>query len=149
MSQGSMPGLLSSVKDVIFIRLEDGEEIISKLTEVAERRGIKGAFVTGIGGLKRAKIGVFVPEKGEYEPEEVEGFSELASLLGNISVLPEGKPFPHLHVVVGNKDGIVAGHLLEAEVQVTAEIFIFTLSEMLSRELVSKYGFKLIRDFKE
>ncbi len=149
MSHESMPGLLSSVKDVIFIRLEDGDEIISKLTEVAMRRGIKGAFVTGIGGLKRAKIGVFVPEKGESEPKEVEGFSELASLLGNISILPEGKPFPHLHVVIGTKDGILAGHLLEAEVQVTAEIFIFTISERLSREIVSEYGFKLIKDVKE
>ena len=146
MTSETLPGLLSSVKDVIFVRLEDGDEIIAKLTEVAEKRDIKGAFVMGIGGIRRAKVGVFVPEKGEYEPEEVEGFSELASLLGNISILPDGKPFPHLHVVLGTKKGIVAGHLLEAEVQVTAEIFITTLSKKLSRELVNRYGFKLIKD---
>ncbi|RLG48766.1 MAG: DNA-binding protein [Thermoproteota archaeon] len=146
MTSETLPGLLSSVKDVIFVRLEDGDEIIAKLTEVAEKRDIKGAFVMGIGGIRRAKVGVFVPEKGEYEPEEVEGFSELASLLGNISILPDGKPFPHLHVVLGTKKGIVAGHLLEAEVQVTAEIFITTLSKKLSRELVNRYGLKLIKD---
>ncbi len=146
MSSETLPGLLSSVKDVIFVRLEDGDEIIAKLTEIAEKRDIKGAFVMGIGGIRRAKVGVFVPEKGEYEPEEVEGFSELVSLLGNISILPDGKPFPHLHVTLGTKKGIVAGHLLEAEVQVTAEIFITTLSKKLSRELVNRYGFKLIKD---
>lgn len=146
MTSETLPGLLSSVKDVIFVRLEDGDEIIAKLTEVAEKRDIKGAFVMGIGGIRRAKVGVFVPEKGEYEPEEVEGFSELASLLGNISILPDGKPFPHLHVVLGTKKGIIAGHLLEAEVQVTAEIFITALSKKLSRELVNRYGFKLIKD---
>ncbi len=146
MSQETLPGLPGSVKEVIFLRLEDGDEIIAKLTEVAEKRGIKGALVTGIGGVKRAKVGVFSPERGEYEPEYIEGFSELASLQGNISVLPDGKLLPHLHVVLGTKKGVVAGHLLEGEVQVTAEIFIIAISQKLSREIVSQYGIKLIKD---
>jgi len=146
MTSETLPGLLMPIEEAIFVRLEDGDEIIAKLTEVAEKRDVKGAFVMGIGGIRRAKVGVFAPEKGEYEPEEIEGFSELASLLGNISILPDGKPFPHLHVVLGTKKGTVAGHLLEAEVQVTAEIFIIKLSGKLSRELVSRYGFRLIKD---
>ncbi|MGB9631436.1 MAG: PPC domain-containing DNA-binding protein [Candidatus Methanodesulfokora sp.] len=125
-----------NIKAVHMVRLEEGTEIISELKKACNN--MKGGIIKGIGGLDKAKIAVFNPEKGEYDVREVIGFHEIASLSGNLSVKKDGEKFLHLHVVLGSWRGVIAGHLIEGYVRGTAEIAIFELDEELNRTIEAR-----------
>ncbi len=122
------------VKKVHLIRVDRGEEVVSSVTKACTEAGIRGAILSGLGLLSRAKLAVFNPEREEYETFDVDRPMELASLVGNVS-LREGKPFPHIHVVLGNEERSVAGHLVEGYVGGTCEIAIIELEGELRRDL--------------
>ena len=70
--------------------------------------------------------------KGDYE---------LISASGNISDL-DGKPFAHTHVVLSDeKCHTFSGHLFEATVTITVEIFLFPLDIALIRRPGEKINF--------
>ncbi len=123
-----------SVKKVHMIRVDRGDEVVSSVIKACNEAGIKGGILSGLGLLSKAKLAVFNPEKEEYETFDVDTPMELASLAGNVS-LKEGKPFAHIHVVLGNKERAVAGHLVEGYVGGTCEIAIIELEGELKRDL--------------
>jgi len=125
-----------SIRAVHLIRLDEGSEIVSELKKACQE--MKGGIIKGIGGLDRAKIAVYNPERGEYDVREVIGFHEIASLLGNLSIKRNGERFLHLHIVLGSWRGVIAGHLIEGYVRGTAEIAIFELDGELSRTIEAK-----------
>jgi predicted DNA-binding protein with PD1-like motif len=125
-----------NIRAVHLIRLDEGTEIVSELKKSCQ--GMKGGIVKGIGGLDRAKIAVYNPERGEYDVREVIGFHEIASLLGNLSIKKDGERFLHLHVVLGSWRGVIAGHLIEGYVRGTAEIAVFELDGELNRAIEAK-----------
>src|SRR6185437_181837 len=50
---------------------------------------------------------------------------EVASLIGDVALSPEGKPALHIHVVLGRRNGsALAGHLAEAHVRPTLEVIL-------------------------
>ncbi|MDK2372552.1 MAG: DUF296 domain-containing protein [Candidatus Korarchaeota archaeon] len=122
------------VRKVHVIRVDRGEEVVSSVIKACSEAGIGGAVLSGLGLLSKAKLAVFNPEKEEYETFDVDTPMELASLAGNVS-LREGKPFAHIHVVLGNKERTVAGHLVEGYVGGTCEIAIIELEGELKRDL--------------
>ncbi len=123
------------LKRVHVIRLEEGDELMSELERIASSLDIRGALVNGIGGVDRARVAVFDPEKGEYRIREVTGFHEMASMIGNISRKADGTIALHVHVVLGSEDEVIAGHLVEARVRGTAELFILEVDGELRRTL--------------
>jgi len=122
------------IRKIHLIRVDRGEEVISSVIKACAEAGIKGAVLSGLGLLSKAKLAVFNPEKEEYETFDVNTPMELASLVGNIS-LKEGEPFAHIHVVLGNEERVVAGHLVEGYVGGTCEIAIIELEGELKRDL--------------
>ncbi len=123
-----------NIKRVHIIRIDKGEEVLSTIVRTCEDNGIRAAVLSGLGLLGRAKLAVFNPKTESYETFEVTRPMELASLTGNVSV-KEGKPFPHIHVVLGDKEGAVAGHLVEGYVAGTGEVAIIELEGELPRDL--------------
>ena len=116
-----------SIGRTYMLRAPQGVDLIKYLTELAQKENIKAGLISIIGSLKNPVIGYYNVEKGVYEEIKLEGFYELAHGSGNIS-LKEGKPFIHLHVVLGDKNGkAYAGHLLRGEVFV-AEIIILEIT---------------------
>jgi len=104
--------------------LEKGERVVEGLSKLAEQEGLTGGFFYGIGAVKNIILGRFDVSANKYVFEELPDVFELASLNGNVS-RADGKPFIHAHVVLA--DGSLrthAGHLKEAGVAVTCEIFI-------------------------
>ncbi|ASJ12762.1 PPC domain-containing DNA-binding protein [Thermococcus thioreducens] len=115
-------------------RIPEGEEFLEFINRFAKKNNILIGTVSAIGTLRNPKIGYFDEEAGEYKIIALRGTYELVSLLGNISV-KDGEPFAHIHVALGDSDGMLyGGHLIEGEVFV-AEVFIQELlGELLERK---------------
>ncbi|MBP5262282.1 MAG: DUF296 domain-containing protein [Clostridiales bacterium] len=112
--------------DAIYIRVDKGEEIITKILEVCKAECIGSATFSGIGGLSEAQIQTFIPEKGEFETETVTGMLELVSINGNIVTDEDMNYFYHAHSLVSYKDGdrhiVCGGHTKSLTVLYTGEI---------------------------
>ena len=130
---------------VIAVRLLKGEEVVASLTAVAARENIAAACVSGIGAVGRATIGVLRTSDKRYGKRELEEDMEIASLTGNISVGADGKPYLHLHVVLGGTENVYAGHLNEAYVSATAEIFVNVFAGSVGRFYDDETGLNLMK----
>lgn len=105
-----------NIKRVLQGRLFMGEEIVSSITKLLKENSITSGLISGIGAVKRAKIGYYDQSKKAYISQEVNEPMEILSLKGNISI-KDGEPFPHLHIVLSKEDlTCIGGHLYEAEV---------------------------------
>jgi len=68
------------------------------------------------------------------------------SLIGDVSLAPDGRPKVHAHVGVGKADGTAhRGHLLRGTVRPTLEVVITETPAHLQRQLDPASGVPLIR----
>ena len=74
------------------IILDSGDEAMHVLQEFAARERLGGAQLTAIGALSRAKLAFFEWETKQYRPIPVDEQVEVASLVGDIAIGPDGKP---------------------------------------------------------
>ena len=120
--------------DILFLRMDDGEDFYEILGKVLKETGWKSAVVlSAIGMLKDFEIGWFNVQKGEYEREVVSIPHELVSVQGNVSDR-DGEPFAHLHVsLAGPSRGVIGGHLFGATVCNTVEMFLRKIEMKLFR----------------
>jgi predicted DNA-binding protein with PD1-like motif len=125
--------------------LEAGDEAMSCLGAFAARERIGGAQVTAIGAFKSGQLAFFDWDLKEYRPIPVEDQTEVASLIGDIAVGPDGKPSVHVHAVLGRRDGTaLAGHLLEGHVRPTLEIVVTESPAHLCKVKDAETGLALI-----
>ena len=114
------------IDELFYIRMDRDDEVIENILEVCRRESISSAVFSGIGGCKRAELQVFIPEKGTFETERLEGMLELVSFNGNVVRDNDGKLFHHTHALFTFKKdgqhGIAGGHLKSTTVLYTAEI---------------------------
>ena len=101
-----------------------GDELMSGMTEFAEKNNIKTSEVRGLGGIGSAVVSAYDPEKGAFKRFNIDQKGELVSLQGEITVR-DGKPVFHAHVVFALVDGTVrGGHLVEAHINPVASLFV-------------------------
>lgn len=125
------------------VRLSVGEDIVKAVTELCRMENIVCAQVNGIGAVSRATVGFYDLDKGEYKPNTFEEPMEMVSLLGNIT-RKNGEPYIHLHASFSNERcEVVGGHLTEAIIGVTAEIFVNTLPDAVERRTDPKIGINI------
>lgn len=128
------------IGNTIVIRLEIGEEIIESIKDVCTRYSVKGAYITGIGALKKAVVGVFNMDTKVYKSNEYNCFTELTALCGNASVM-NGESYIHLHASLADENGhAFGGHLNEGVIGATAEIFITVLDGTIERAHCDETG---------
>jgi predicted DNA-binding protein with PD1-like motif len=121
-----MPTAASKTYKVTF---GTGDELVSGLTEFAEKNHITSAHITGLGGLITATLGWGDPAVRAMKKIDVDNKCELVSLIGNISSR-NGHPYVHLHGVVAFSDGSTkGGHVIEAHVNPIAEIYVVTTGQ--------------------
>jgi predicted DNA-binding protein with PD1-like motif len=100
-----------------------GDEVLSGLTEFAEQEKATSGHFTAIGALQGARFGWFDSAQKAYRNIPINQQVELISLLGDVGLV-NGAPQIHAHGVVGFPDGSVrGGHLLQAFVWPTLEVF--------------------------
>ena len=106
--------------------MDRGDEIVGKLLEVCNKESLQSAVYSGIGGCQCAELQTFIPEKGQFETELIEGMLELVSLNGSVVTGDDGQLYHHTHTLFSyKKDGkheVVGGHLKSTTVLYTAEI---------------------------
>lgn len=131
---------------VFAVILETGEAVMESLQHFAEAERLTAAQITGIGAFSEAGLRYFDWERKEYLPIPVKEQVEVASLLGDVAVSPEGKPALHVHLVLGRRDGTaLAGHLAEARVRPTLELIVTESPAHLRKALDPESGLALIR----
>ena len=110
------------------------DEVLSGLTAFAAQEKVTAGYFTAIGALRRAKFGWFDLEHQAYRDIPIDRQVEMISLIGDVGLV-NGKPQIHAHGAVGLPDGHVrGGHLLEAIVFPTLEVFFTALPTTLIKK---------------
>jgi predicted DNA-binding protein with PD1-like motif len=105
--------------------LETGDEVVKSLSDFATEERISAAQISAIGALSDVELKYFDWQTKKYRSIPVHEQVEVASLLGDVALSPDGKPALHLHIVVGKADGAaMAGHLGQAHVRPTLEVIV-------------------------
>ncbi len=128
---------------VLAVRLDAGEEILSCLAVLCEKEKIRLGTITGLGAVNTITIGLFDTKEKKYYSTKLEGDFEIVSLTGNISQM-ESKVYLHCHGAFSDITGkTLGGHLNEAWVSATAELFITVINGTVEREFNQQVGLNL------
>lgn len=112
---------------IIFARLDNGEDIISQFTSLAEENAIQTGALSAIGALSSAGLAYYDQFTHKYGEIALDEPVELASCFGNIS-LKDGRPFVHAHAVLSDRMGRTwGGHLTSGSI-FAAELYLQELS---------------------
>jgi predicted DNA-binding protein with PD1-like motif len=125
---------------------ETGDEAMEGLQAFARKEGLAGSRFTAIGAFGNAVLGYFDVDTRDYRRIPIAEQVEVLSLLGDVSLAPDGAPQVHAHVVVGKADGSAhGGHLLRATVRPTLEVMLIEEPAHLQRRFDPTSGIALIR----
>jgi predicted DNA-binding protein with PD1-like motif len=108
------------------VSMAKGDEIMSGLTEFAEKYHIKNGHFTALGAINKGLFGWTDVESGKGQKKiELNQEAEIVSLTGSISMDAQGRSVVHGHGTVALSDGSVrGGHWWEAHVSIIAEVFV-------------------------
>jgi predicted DNA-binding protein with PD1-like motif len=128
------------------LRLDMGEQVVDSIKKFVKDNNIKSGFITGIGGLTWAELGFYDMTAKAYVWSRFEEALELLNVTGSIAWMNK-EPILHLHATVSDASQYArGGHLNEASVSGTVEIFIHVLDEdkVLKRYKDKKTGLNLL-----
>ena len=104
-----------------YLSLDKGDSINKVFENFSLNKGIKCAWINGIGAITNPKVGYYSVEKKIYQSKTFIGEYELISLLGNISI-KEGNYFSHTHITFSDINyQVYGGHLFEAKIAAAGE----------------------------
>ena len=127
-----------------FFVLKRGQEITEEIKKFCRENNITSAYVSAIGAVSLAEIGIYDFNKRDYDIKKFEQALELTNLTGNISVL-DNEIFLHAHATFSDRETkAIGGHLMSAVVSITCEVFLVPLKEQLTRKFDEETGLKLI-----
>lgn len=127
------------------VRIEKGEEVINKITELCKNESIKLGSITGIGATDKLVIGLFDTNSKQYHKTTLTGPMEITSLMGNIST-KDGETYLHLHINVCNGDmHVYGGHLNECYISATCELYITKIDDEVDRYFDESIGLNLYK----
>ena len=133
-------------KRTFAVVLQTDDEAMGCLKAFAAKERLGGAQITAIGALSSARLAYFDWELKQYQPIEVREQVEVASLVGDVAVGPDGKPSVHVHAVLGKRDGsAVAEHVEIARVRPTLAIIVTDMPEHLCKAKDQESGLALIK----
>ena len=130
--------------DTYVVRIMRGEEVMAKLTELFNKENIRLATIEGIAAAGKIVMGCYDFDTKYFKQTVFEGQTfEVSSFLGSVSEL-NGEPYLHVHVCFAGEDGTAhAGHLKEAVIAVTGELFIRCIDGHVGRTYDEVTGLNL------
>ncbi|MCC6328942.1 MAG: DNA-binding protein [Acidobacteria bacterium] len=130
--------------NIYVLVFETGDSVIDGLLAFAKKQDIRSGFFYGVGACHHVTLGFFDHKRKEYLRTPVEEQVEVMSLAGNITLF-EDAPKIHAHIVIGKQDSTAhGGHLIEAIVSPTLEVFFSTSPEVLHRTRDAETNLPLI-----
>ncbi|MFX0211235.1 MAG: PPC domain-containing DNA-binding protein [Candidatus Hodarchaeota archaeon] len=126
------------------VRLLSGADILTSLTDFLKKHKIASSMISGIGAVSKARIGFF--DGKEYLSIEFNENLEILTCSGNSSLFQE-EPFPHLHIVLGKKNGEAYGGHLQSGciIGATGEFFIIEVNPPIYRDKDEETGLSLLQ----
>lgn len=130
--------------NIYVLVFETGDSVIDGMLEFVRESKLRSGFFYGVGACHHVTLGFFDHKRKDYLRTAVEAQVEVMSLAGNITQF-EGGPKVHAHIVIGKQDSTAyGGHLIEAIVRPTLEVFFSTSPEVLHRTLDAETNLPLI-----
>lgn len=127
-----------------FLQLEHGEEVKSTLRRFADEHKFGAGVMRGLGAAESAVLDFYHLSTQRHETFPVEEPTEVAGLVGNLTLGEQGKPVVHLHVTLGRRNGsTLGGHVEQLIVGATLEIDLEVLPGKLRRKLDPQIGLAL------
>ena len=113
-------------------RLDHGADWRGEVESLADEQEIDAGWFTALGAVQDAEIWFYDQTDGEYQSVEFHEHLEVASCVGNVSLL-DGDRFAHTHAVLSRPSGqAIAGHLDSATV-FAGEVHLRAFDEELVR----------------
>lgn len=132
-------------ENTLVVRMDRGEEILETLKEVALKENIKLASISALGACDHFVAGVYNVSEQKYYKNEFNGAYEITSLVGNISTM-NGEYYAHLHITCADdKARCVGGHLNEARISATCEMFINVIDACVDRKKDEVTGLNIFK----
>ncbi len=126
--------------------LQTGDEAMDCLRRFAQEARLEAAQITGIGAFEKVILRYFDWGDREYLDNPIDEQVEVASLIGDVALAPNGKPSIHVHLVVGKRNGAAfAGHLGSGHVRPTLELIVTESPAHLRKVHDPVSGLALIR----
>ena len=127
------------------IRIEKGEEVLSKLKELCKTENIRLGSIFGIGAANKVEIGLFNTETKEYKTTVMEGMYEVTSLIGNVT-RKEEKVYLHCHINFSDVSlKNYGGHLVSLYISATCEIILTEIKGEVNRDFNDEIGLNLFK----
>lgn len=126
------------------IRLLTGEKLIETLTTFCTEQKIYSGIFQAIGAVAHAEIGYYHLTEKSYQWKELDEDLEIVNMTGNVALV-EGNPFLHIHTILSDAElHCYGGHLKEAKVGATCEIYLTDFQTDISRIYDETTGLKLL-----
>ncbi|MDX1765728.1 MAG: DUF296 domain-containing protein [Candidatus Saccharimonadales bacterium] len=136
--------VVRKVSDGFLVRLNKGELIMESLIELCRQKDIKSGWVTGLGGTLWSELAYYSLDEKRYEFDRFDEKQEISNLSGNIAFDKNG-PAIHLHATLSDENyHAYAGHLKEAAVGGTCELYVRVFKQPVERIHNAEVGLKLI-----
>ena len=128
--------------ELIYVRLDKDDEIISCITNVCKKENILSATYSGIGACDYVEVRTYLPDEDKYRADIEKGVLELISLTGNITADDNDNLFEHSHAIFSyvknNEVKFIGGHLTKAVISYTGEFVITPVVGAVIRRMKDK-----------
>ena len=132
-------------EQTIIVRMDQGEDIVEQVKNVALKEKIKLASISALGAINEFTVGVFKTKEKKYYANEFKGDFEIVSLTGTINTMND-EYYSHMHLSAGNDQGqVFGGHLNKAIVSATCEMVIQIINGEVDRYFDEEVGLNLLK----
>ncbi len=128
-----------------FLVLKRGQRIAGEILAFCKKNKISSAYFSAIGAVSSAELAFYDINSKKYSFKTFNEDLEICSMAGNLAVM-KGELVFHAHASFSNsKMEAMGGHLKDAVVSGTCEVFLVSLKEKLERAFDEDTGLNLIR----
>ena len=136
--------LILQDKSKYVLKIENGEELVEQIKQFCKQEGIQAGFFMCIGAVNEAEVRWYNLAEKKYQPKRFVRQMEIASGLGNVSLL-ENNLVVHLHCVFSGVDyGTVAGDVSFAKVSGACEVMFTKLEGIIQKAYDPETGLNLM-----